>query len=73
MSKHLIADNLGWSKYWGDCGFDGMSNIEEYMDDIGKGHEVNRVSKDVFDLEQVLDLGESTEKRLLSDENNTFQ
>lgn len=73
MSKHLIADNLGWSKHWGDSGFDGMANIEEYMDDIGKGHEVNRVSKDVFDLEQVLDLGENNQKTLISDEDNTFQ
>ncbi len=53
MTKHLIADNLGWSKFWGTDGFEGNTNIEEYMDDIGKGDEVNRVSKDVFHLEQL--------------------
>eukprot|EP00551_Chaetoceros_affinis_P005577 CAMPEP_0203673224 /NCGR_PEP_ID=MMETSP0090-20130426/11451_1 /ASSEMBLY_ACC=CAM_ASM_001088 /TAXON_ID=426623 /ORGANISM="Chaetoceros affinis, Strain CCMP159" /LENGTH=249 /DNA_ID=CAMNT_0050538815 /DNA_START=64 /DNA_END=813 /DNA_ORIENTATION=+ len=58
MAKHLIADNLGWSKFWGDYGFDGKTNIEEYMDEIGRGDEVNRVSKDVFHLEQILDDGE---------------
>ena len=52
MSKHLIADNLGWTKYIG--GFDGDANIEEFMETLGRGDEVNRVTKEVFELEEVL-------------------
>ena len=52
LSKHLIADNLGWTKYIG--GFDGDTNIEEFMETMGRGDEVNRVSPDVYDLEMVL-------------------
>jgi hypothetical protein len=48
----LIADNLGWTKYAG--GFDGDTNIEEFMNTHGRGDEVNRVSKEVFDLEGIL-------------------
>lgn len=53
MAKHLIADNLGWSDYIG--GFEGETNIEEYMEANGRGDEVNRVSEEVFELEQILD------------------
>ena len=52
LSKHLIADNLGWTKYVG--GFDEDNNIEEFMASHGRGDEVNRVSKEVFDLEGIL-------------------
>lgn len=76
MTKHLIADNLGWSKYWGlGGGFEGKTNIEEYMDEIGKGDEVNRVSKDVFHLEQIygdngsIDSGE----QISEEEGNAFE
>lgn len=55
-TRHLIADNLGWSKYWGEHSFEGRNNIEEYMKDVGRGDEVTRVSKDVFHLEQMLDV-----------------
>jgi len=48
--KHLIADNLGWTKYVG--GFDGDTNIENFLETMGRGDEVNRVSKEVFDLEK---------------------
>lgn len=57
MTKHLIADNLEWSKFWGEYGFEGKTNIEEYMEERGRGDEVNRVSRDVFHLEQILDDG----------------
>ena len=51
MAKHLIADNLGWSEFipHGEA-----KNIEDYMESVGKGEEVNRVTKDVFDLETML-------------------
>lgn len=52
LSKHLIADNLGWTKYLG--GFNGDTNIEEFMKSMGRGDEVSRVSKEVFDLENIL-------------------
>jgi len=52
-AKHLIADNLGWHNYIG--GFEGDSNIEEYMATRGMGGEVNRVTEDVFELEKLLD------------------
>lgn len=74
-TRHLIADNLGWSKHWGSGGFDGNSNIEEFMDDKGRGNEVNRVSKDVFNLEKILDIGADSETKssLLSDDGITFE
>ncbi|KAL7531445.1 hypothetical protein ACHAXR_004045 [Thalassiosira sp. AJA248-18] len=66
-SKHLIADNLGWSNYIGGFDFDnGERDIETYMKnrdeearESGMGGEkekdlVMRVTKDVFDLENVL-------------------
>lgn len=52
MAKHLIADNLGWHSYVG--GFEGDSNIEEYMATRGTGDKVNRVTEDVFELEKLL-------------------
>ena len=48
----MIADNLGWTKYLG--GFNGDSNIEEYMQTHGRADEVNRVTREVFDLEGIL-------------------
>mmetsp|Transcript_19288 Transcript_19288/g.22304 ORF Transcript_19288/g.22304 Transcript_19288/m.22304 type:complete len:250 (-) Transcript_19288:250-999(-) len=57
MAKHLIADNLGWSVDWGINGFDGKKNIEEYLSELGRGDEINRVSKDIFHLEQMLGNG----------------
>ncbi len=76
MTKHLIADNLGWSKYWGPGGgFEGKTNIEEYMDEIGKGDEVNRVSKDVFHLEQLYGDGGNDDKgeQITSDDGSAFE
>lgn len=52
-AKHWIADNLNWSRYSED-GFDGQRNIEEYMESQGKGDDINRVSKDVWELEEML-------------------
>lgn len=51
-SRHLIADNLGYTKLW-DSEEEG-GNIEEYFANKGMEDNVNRVSKDVFDLERVL-------------------
>jgi len=51
-SKHLIADNIGWIG-----GFNGDTSIEEYYETVGRGDEVNRVSKDVFKLEETLYTG----------------
>ena len=54
-SKHLIADNLGWTDY--DGGFEGDTNtIEDYFVAKGQAENVNRVSQDVFQLEQLLDI-----------------
>jgi hypothetical protein len=50
----MIADNLGWTNYKG--GFEGNSNIEEYMESKGRGENINRVSTDVFSLEKSLHL-----------------
>lgn len=73
MNKHLIADNLGWSTYW-ENGLNGKNNIEEYMDDLGRGDEVNRVSKEVFHLEQTLDSTKSDVNDFYEDENeNVFE
>ncbi|KAL7550654.1 hypothetical protein ACHAWF_013871 [Thalassiosira exigua] len=59
-SKHLIADNLGWSNYIGGFDFDnGETNIEMYMENNAAGGSdekdlVMRVDQNVFDLEKVL-------------------
>ena len=52
-SHHWIADNLGWSDYIG--GFEGDTNIEEFFAARGFEEHVNRVSKDVFELEQMME------------------
>mmetsp|Transcript_19880 Transcript_19880/g.24540 ORF Transcript_19880/g.24540 Transcript_19880/m.24540 type:complete len:229 (-) Transcript_19880:238-924(-) len=59
QGKHLIADNLGWSNYIG--GFDGDENIEEFLENQGRGDEVNRVSKDIWELEELFDEGVTSE------------
>lgn len=52
MAKHLIADNLGWSGFIPQGGFtEGATNIENTA---GMGDEVHRVTKDVFELENML-------------------
>ena len=77
-SKHLLADNLGWSNYVGGFDFDGGEyNIEMYMKN--KANEearkngglveensdlVMRVNQDVFDLESVLYKGQKDEKNM---------
>jgi len=74
MNKHLIADNLGWMQYVG--GFDGNSNIEDYMNDIGRGDEVNRVSQEVFELEKLVhsDADDNLSSSSLDEtENNSFE
>lgn len=68
MSKHWLADNLGWSNHVGGFDFDnGETNIEMYMqnkdrearesgmsiDDM-ENDLVMRVNQDVFDLETML-------------------
>ena len=73
MSRHLIADNLGWSKDWGIAGFDGKSNIEELMDDQGRGDEVNRVTEEVFNLEKIIDLGADDSQGKASDDMSAFE
>lgn len=50
-SQHLIADNLGFTNLWNEKE---EGNIEEYFANQGMQEKVNRVSKDVFDLEKVL-------------------
>jgi protein import protein ZIM17 len=51
QSRHLIADNLGWTNYKG--GFEGDTNtIEEFV--AQRGDTVHRVSRTVFDLEMAL-------------------
>lgn len=54
MSKHLIADNLGWQI--GFSSHEGETNIEEYFEMRGQEDNVNRVSPDVFELEKVMGL-----------------
>jgi hypothetical protein len=49
MTRHLLADNLGF------CGFNAGTNIEDFLKANGL-EEVNRVSSDVFELEQLLNL-----------------
>jgi hypothetical protein len=71
MSKHLIADNLGWMQYVG--GFDGNSNIEDYMNDIGRGDEVNRVSQEVFELEKLVHSDAEELSSLDEIDNNSFE
>merc|ERR1712129_15395 len=41
-AKHLIADNLGWSTYIG--GFEGDTNIEDYLETRDRAEDINRVS-----------------------------
>ena len=48
-SKHLIADNLNETP-----GLDGDCNIEDYFKAKGMGGYVNRVTPEVFHLEQML-------------------
>ena len=71
-SKHLIADNLGWSNYVGGFDFDnGETDIETYMQNqaaadgssigtvVGENENelVTRVTQDVFDLETMVHKG----------------
>ncbi len=71
MAKHLIADNLGWTKYLG--GFNGDKNIEEFMETMGRKDEVNRVSQEVFDLEQILSVHDEDGGALKIDDSNVFE
>ncbi|KAL3782983.1 hypothetical protein HJC23_003139 [Cyclotella cryptica] len=74
-SKHLIADNLGWSNYIGGFDFDnGERNIEQFMKNRNEESEggeelVLRVDKDVFDLEKVLYNRQEEESSVSSLEN----
>ena len=52
-SQHMIADNLGWSNHPG--GFEGAENIEDFLNERGRGDTVSRVDQNVWDLEQLLD------------------
>ena len=49
-TQHLIADNLGFTNLWDE----NEGNIEKYFKSKGMEDSVNRVSKDVFDLENML-------------------
>lgn len=71
LSKHLIADNLGWTKYIG--GFDGDTNIEEFMKTMGREDEVARVSQDVFDLETILNIESQGENDIHESDSNAFE
>ena len=77
LSKHLIADNFGWNKYAGGFDYDnGETNIEIYMTnrdqearENGMGGEVvndlvERVSRDVFDLESILYQDQGTSRSI---------
>jgi len=56
QTKHLIADNLGWS-----IGFEPeTSTIEDYLEANGRTDDINRVSSDVFELERVLDMTDNS-------------
>lgn len=50
-TQHLIADNLGFTNLWNK---EEHGTIEEFFANKGMDDTVNRVSKDVFDLEKVL-------------------
>jgi len=50
-TQHLIADNLGFTNLWNK---EEEGTIEEFFANKGMDGTVNRVSKDVFDLEKVL-------------------
>jgi len=66
QSQHLIADNLGYTG-----GFPGANEttIEEYFAGRGEhGGRVNRVSKEVFDLEHILQ-GHNAESGAIMGEN----
>lgn len=71
LSKHLIADNLGWTKYVG--GFDGDTNIEEFMKTMGREDEVARVSQDAFDLESILNIESQGKDDIQAGDSNTFE
>jgi len=71
LSKHLIADNLGWTKYVG--GFDGDTNIEEFMKTMGREDEVERVSQDVFHLENILNIESQGKGDIHAGDSNTFE
>jgi len=52
-TKHLIADNLGWSNYIG--GFEtGETNIEEFLEANGRSDDVTRVNPTIWELENTL-------------------
>lgn len=77
-SKHLIADNLGWSNYIGGFDFDGGErNIEHFMENkarenAGVGGDdddlVMRVNQEVFDLENMLYKGRGEKARTEKDD-----
>lgn len=72
-SKHLIADNLGWSNYIG--GFEtGETNIEEFLEAKGRSEDVNRVGPTVWELENTLAIDcNKNYTNCLADEDNTFE
>jgi len=67
----MIADNLGWTKYPG--GFNDANNIEEFMETIGRGEEVNRVSPEVFDLEMMIHDNNAEVDVPFPDDDNAFE
>mmetsp|Transcript_27324 Transcript_27324/g.56981 ORF Transcript_27324/g.56981 Transcript_27324/m.56981 type:complete len:262 (+) Transcript_27324:1-786(+) len=78
MTKHWIADNLGWSNHVGGFDYDnGERDIETFMEnrriearvgtdcDDGGNHDlVRRVNQDVFDLENILYKGQADDNAL---------
>lgn len=67
----MIADNLGWTNYQG--GFKDDNNIEEFMETLGRGEEVNRVSPEVFDLEKMIHDNNVEVDVSFPDDGNTFE
>lgn len=53
-AKHLIADNLGWHNHI--KGFEGKTNIEEFLEANGRADDVNRVCPNVWELETNLNV-----------------
>ena len=49
----MIADNIGLG---GSDALEGNTNIEEYFKTKGMEDNINRVNRDVFDLEKTLNL-----------------
>ena len=70
-AKHLIADNLGWTKYVG--GFEDESNIEEFLEANGRADELNRVNPTVWELENNFAQSCDNDDENCASEGNSFE